>query len=108
MSIEMAGLLAVGISILAILVYAQEAPADDMVNVNISDHEMINQLAGTLNVDEGRVPLMVQVPVGFAAEACGMKVSDLAMDGSGELANCDAMTVSPALQQAVRAQLLQE
>jgi hypothetical protein len=103
-----AGCVAVALSILAFVAQAQNASADDMVNVNISDHEMINGLAGVLNVDVGQIPLIVQVPLRLAARVCDMRASDLAADSSGEPANCDAMTVSPAFRQAVKRQLLAE
>jgi hypothetical protein len=67
-----------------------------MVNVNISDHEMLNSLATAMNVEVSQMPLTVQVPIRVAARVCGIKVRDLASDGSGEVANCDAMRVSPA------------
>jgi hypothetical protein len=108
MSIIKAGCLAVALTFLGIPAHPQNASADDLVRVNISDHEMLNSLARALNVEVARIPLLVQVPVRVAARVCGMRPRDLAADESGEPANCDALSASPAFQRAVRRQLLEE
>ena len=103
-----AGCVAVAVFLLAIPADAQNPPANDMVRVNISDHQMLNRLARALHVDVGRIPPTVLVPIRVAARVCGMRPRDLAADDSGELANCDAMRVSRAFRRAVRSQLLPE
>ena len=108
MSIMKAGCAALALSILAILAHSQSASADDMVHVNISDHEMLNSLARTLNADVSQIPLTVQVPIRVAATACGMEPRELAANDSGELSNCDAMTTTPAFRRVVRRQLMEE
>ena len=108
MTIIKAGCVAAAVSILAIFAQSQNASAEDMVRVNISDHEMLNRLARAMNVDVGQIPLTVQVSIRVAARVCGMRPRDLAADDSGELANCDAMRVSRAFRRAVRSQLLPE
>ena len=108
MTIIKTGCVAVAVSILAISAQSQNASADDLVRVNISDLEMLNRLARAINADVSQVPPTVQVPVRVAARVCGMRPRDLAVDESGEPANCDALSLSPAFQRAVRDQLLEE
>ena len=108
MTILMVGCVAVAIFVLAIVDNGQSALADDMVRVNLSDHQMIIELASALNVDVSQVPSIVVVPIRVAARVCGMKLRELAADEGGELANCDAMRTSSAFRRVVRSQLLVE
>ena len=107
-SILKAGCVAFAVFVLALPAHGQTALANDMVRVNISDHEMVNRLARALKVDVGQIPLVVQVPIRVAARVCGMKPRDLATDDSGEPSNCDALRVSAAFRRAVRRQLLED
>jgi hypothetical protein len=85
------------------------AQQSGLVNVDIGDVTILEnflndtQIAALNNLN---VPITVQVPVGVAANVCGVSVAVLGRAGSA--AQCDAESGSEALAQAVNRQLLQQ
>ena len=80
-----------------------------LVNVTIADVSILNgflndtQIAALNNVS---VPVTVQVPIGVAANVCGVSAAVLGKAGSA--AACDAKSGSQALAQVVNRQLLSQ
>jgi hypothetical protein len=70
---------------------------DGLVNVNISDNEILEEL--NLNA-----PITVQAPIGVAANVCEVNANVLAEQERGAGAECDAANSSRALQQLVNRQ----
>ena len=85
-----------------------DTDANIVVSVNISDLQMLNDLARALHIEVGQVPVTVQVPMPLAARVCGVKVKELRKNAIEEPLNCDATTISPAFRTAVAEQLLEE
>ena len=85
------------------------AQQNGLVAVEIGDVSILNnflndtQIAALNNLN---VPVTVQVPVGVAANVCG--VSAAVLGQSGGAAQCDATTGSQALASAVNRQLLEQ
>lgn len=79
-----------------------------LVNVDIGDVTLLNnflngdQIAALNNLN---VPITVQVPVGVAANVCGVSAAVLGRSG-GTSPTCTAQSGSQALAQAVNRQLL--
>ena len=88
---------------------AQIAVQPGLVNVAIGDVTLLNnflnndQIAALNNLN---VPINVQVPIGVAANVCGVSAAVLGKAGSA--AKCDAKSGSRALAQAVNRQLLSQ
>ncbi len=79
--------------------------SEGLVNVTLGD-VVISQIAQDLNVEVSQIPVTVQVPVGVAANVCGIAANVLASskkDAAG--ASCEAATSSQALQQIVQRSL---
>ena len=80
-----------------------------LVNVTVQDVSVLNdflndtQIAALNNLN---VPITVQVPVGVAANVCG--VSAAVLGNSGSAAKCDAKSGSRALANAVNQQALDQ
>ncbi len=78
-----------------------------LVNVTVQDVSVLNnflndtQIAALNNLN---VPITVQVPIGVAANVCG--VSAAVLGNSGSAAECDATSGSNALAKAVAQQKL--
>ncbi len=85
-------------------------PQGGLVNVAISDVSILNnflndaQIAALNNLN---VPITVQVPVGIAANVCGVSAAVLGRSGDTP-ANCTATSGSRALAQSVNRQLLSQ
>lgn len=77
--------------------------SEGLVTVNISN--VANNLAQNLKVDVSQIPVSVQVPVGVAANVCGVDANVLAKQKQGGTAACDAKNTSNALDQVVQKQL---
>ena len=77
------------------------AQASSMVSVDLS--KVAPSIATNIKVDASSVPLSVQVPVGVAANVCGVSASTLAQQ-SGSAA-CQATSTNAALDQVVQKQL---
>ena len=73
-----------------------------LVNVNLSN--VRTEIAKNLNVDVSQIPVTVQVPVGVAANVCGVAANVLAQQKNGGAADCTAMNTSQALTQVVQRQ----
>ena len=80
-----------------------------LVNVSIGDVTILDnflngsQVAALNNIS---VPVTVQVPIGVAANVCGVDANVLAHQAQMGAANCDATNGSRALAQEVNRQLL--
>ncbi len=83
---------------------AAHAQQSGLVNVDISN--VATNIAQNINVDVSQIPVTVQVPVGVAANVCGVNANVLAQQGAG-LASCTATSASTALNQIVQRQLKQ-
>lgn len=107
----LAGLAAAGMLTAAIPAQAQNT--EGLVAVNVSDIDILrNSLNGNdvtllnnlLTNNQVAVPVVLQVPIGIAANVCGTTVAVLAAAGSG--AACDATTSSRALGNIINRQVL--
>lgn len=76
---------------------------EGLVTVNISN--VANDIAKNLSIDVSQIPVSVQVPVGVAANVCGVDANVLAKQKQGGTATCDANSTSNALDQVVQKQL---
>ena len=74
-----------------------------LVNVNITDLEIIKNSLNNNNVSVA-VPVNVQVPIGVAANVCGISVLAIREQNN----QCTATTASRALGQAVSRQVLNQ
>lgn len=75
-----------------------------LVNVSLGD-VILQQIANDINVDVSQIPVTVQVPIGIAANVCGVAANVLAQDTNTEGAECDATSSSEALTQVVQQQM---
>ena len=91
---------AVAATLLMTLAGAAHAQQAGLVNVDISN------VANNINVDVSQIPVTVQVPVGIAANVCGVNANVLARQGTGA-AQCTATSTSTALNQLVQRQIKQ-
>lgn len=105
----MAAALVLGTASMAVPATAQLTQQGGLVNVTIGDVTILNnflndtQIAALNNLN---VPIVVQAPIGIAANVCGTTVAVLgAAGGSGA---CNATTGSRALAQLVNRQLLRQ
>ncbi len=102
--------------IAAALVSATASPAlaqvnlsQGLVNVTVTDVTLLNnflndtQIAALNNIN---APITVQVPIGVAANVCGVSAAVLAAAGSA--AKCDATSGSNALAKSVAKQKLNQ
>ena len=62
-------------------------------------------IAKNINVSENQIPVTVQVPVGVAANVCGVDANILAKQKQGGTASCAAKSTSQALNQVVQKQM---
>ena len=96
--------IAVAATLLAVLLGSAQAQQAGLVNVDISN--VANNIAQNINVDVSQIPVTVQVPVGIAANVCGVNANVLARQGVGA-AQCTATSTSTALNQLVQRQIKQ-
>lgn len=78
------------------------AQQSGLVNVDVSN--VANNIARNINVDVSQIPVTVQVPIGIAANVCGVNANVLAQQGAGA-AQCTATSTSNALDNLVQRQL---
>lgn len=83
---------------------AQNQDSSGLVTVNVAN--VANNLAQNLKVNVSQIPVTVQVPVGIAANVCGVDANVLAQQKGSGGATCDATSTSKALDQAVQRQLI--
>ncbi len=101
----LAALAATALATLALgLTGAVQAQQSGLVNVDISN--VANNIAQNINVDVSQIPVTVQVPIGIAANVCGVNANVLAQQGPAGAA-CSATTTSTALNQLVQRQIKQ-
>lgn len=79
---------------------ASAAEQNGLVNVDISN--VRTEIAKNIDVDVSQVPVTVQVPVGVAANVCGVDANVLAQQKKGSTASCQAQNTSTALNQIVQ------
>src|SRR4051812_48106160 len=100
---------ALGTAAIAAPAAAQINAAPGLVTVTVQDVSILNnflnndQIAALNNLN---VPVTVQVPVGVAANVCGVAANVLASQKKTGGAACDAKSGSNALAQSVSKQLL--
>lgn len=95
---------AVAATLLTALAGTLHAQQAGLVNVDVSN--VANNIAQNINVDVSQIPVTVQVPVGIAANVCGVNANVLARQGVGA-AQCTATSTSTALNQLVQRQIKQ-
>ena len=83
---------------------AAHAQQSGLVNVDISN--LRADIAKDINVNASQIPVNVQVPVGVAANVCGVDANVLAQQKQGSAPNCQAKNKSEALNQQVQRQLV--
>lgn len=64
-----------------------------------------NNIARNINVDVSQIPVTVQVPIGIAANVCGVAANVLGPQGGGASPDCKATTTSSALDNLIQSQL---
>src|SRR5512134_1896308 len=79
-------------------------PATPAGNVSVDISDVKADIAKNLNVDAATLPTTVQVPVGVAANVCGVGADQLApgKQTAGQLATCKATLTNNALEQAIK------
>lgn len=78
--------------------FATAQTQEGLVNVNVSDVEILNEL--NLNA-----PITVQAPIGVAANVCGIDANVLARQSKGDSSfSCEAETTSEAFNRIVSRQ----
>jgi len=98
--IAIAAFTAIGLSSAAFAQPKQEG----LVNVDLSN--LRADIAKDINVDVSQIPVNAQVPVGVAANVCGVDANVLAQQKQGGTASCQAKNKSQALNQQVQRQLV--
>ena len=93
---------AFALSLSAVPALAQQQ--EGLVNVNLGD-VVLEEIASDINVDVSQIPVTVQVPVGVAANVCGVNANVLAEQKKAGDATCDATSTSQALNQVVQRQM---
>ena len=84
--------------------FAAQAQQSGLVNVDLSNLKA--DIAKDINVDVSQIPVNVQVPVGIAANVCGVDANVLARQDKGSTPTCTGKTKSQALNQQVQRQLV--
>ena len=79
------------------------AQQSGLVNVNIQD--VAQNIARDINVNVSQIPVNVQVPVGVAANVCGIDANVLAKQQQTGDATCKAKNTNQALNQVVQKQV---
>lgn len=82
---------------------AAQGVQQGLVNVNVTDIDIIKNSLNNNNVSIA-VPVNVQVPIGVAANVCGISVLAIREQNN----SCDARNASRALGQAISRQLLNQ
>ena len=77
---------------------------EGLVTVQLGD-VVVSQIAQDINVNASQIPLTVQVPVGVAANICGVDANVLAQQKKDGDVTCDATSSSQALSQIVQRQM---
>lgn len=93
-------------SLLAISAFAAApvfAQQSGLVNVDV--HNVANNIAQNLKVNVSQIPVTVQVPVGVAANVCGVAANVLGQQAAGGGGSCTATSTSTALNNIVQQQL---
>ena len=83
---------------------AAQAQQEGLVNVDLSN--LRADIAKDINVNVSQIPVNAQVPVGVAANVCGVDANVLAPAGQRQHARCQAKNKSQALNQQVQRQLV--
>ena len=102
-STHVASLIFAGTLTLGAISTAFGAQQAGLVNVNIQD--VAQNIARDINVDVSQIPVTVQVPVGVAANVCGVAANVLAQKTQTGDADCKATTTNQALNQIVQKQV---
>jgi len=98
----MAGVLAAA-ALTAGAALAQPDPAQGLVTVDIDG--VRGQIAASTGLDAARLPATVMVPVGVAAQLCGVEASALAPGGTDDAAGCKAVATDAGFNAALKQQL---
>ena len=100
--IAIAAVAAIGMSSAA---FAQPKQSG-LVNVDLSN--LRADIAKDINVDVSQIPVNVEVPVGVAANVCGVDANVLARQDKGSAPSCQAKNKSQALNQQVQRQIVSQ
>ena len=94
--------LAAGLTLGSAAAYSQDS--EGTVTVNLTGVEA--QLITDLSLTAEQIPDTLELPVGIAAQACGIKASEIAKAKQGDATySCNATSTSKALEQAVKKQV---
>jgi hypothetical protein len=80
------------------------AQQEGLVNVDLSN--LRADIAKDINVDVSQIPVNAQIPVGVAANVCGVDANVLARQDKGSTPSCQAKNKSQALNQQVQRQIV--
>ena len=75
-----------------------------LVNVDLSN--LRADIAKDINVDVSQIPVNLEIPVGVAANVCGVDANVLARQDKGSTPSCQAKNKSQALNQQVQRQIV--
>jgi ABC-type transporter MlaC component len=92
--------LAFGAALASSAAFAQQAQSTGTVAVDVSG--VSATIAKNISVDAAQIPATVQVPIGVAANVCGISASTLATQQSPSAAPCQAKSTTVALDQVVQ------
>ena len=96
-----AGALALGL--VAPPASAQQA---GLVNVSLTNVDVLNDIARDINVNVSQIPVSVQAPIGIAANVCNVAANVLAADVDQDgAADCTAESTSTAFNRIVQRQI---
>jgi hypothetical protein len=95
-------------SLLTVFLAVAPALAQQAGLVNVSLTNVNTEIAKNINIDVSQIPVTVQVPVGVAANVCGIAANVLASQAQQGTASCDAKTTNEALNQIVQRQVKQQ
>ena len=79
------------------------AQQEGLINVDVSN--VANNIAKNINVDVSQIPVTVQVPIGIAANVCGIAANVLGSQRGTPSSGCTASSTSTALDNLVQRQL---
>jgi hypothetical protein len=82
------------------LAFAEES---GLVKVDIKN--VADAIARNTNLEEGKIPLLVQAPADVASDVCTVSENVLRQQGGGAGVGCVATMTSPALEKIVKHQV---
>ena len=81
------------------------AHAQKSSGINVDTRNIAKDIAKNINVEVGRIPSTVEVPVDVAAKVCHVAANVLADQAKNPIASCTAETTSTEFNQIVQQQI---